>query len=311
MASEPPTLLVDCDTGIDDAVALCYLAGRHVAGEIRLIGATTTAGNTTAAQAAANTAHVLRACGLGGVPVAAGLPAPRRVALTTTPETHGPGGLGYLDAPGAPPEPAGGWRALWRGAAAEGAALLVTGPATNLAEIGPYPGEVTVMGGAIDHPGNTTETAEWNAWVDPHAAKEAYAFQAEPPATCCPLGATERLTVDPPFLEELVAALGKAPVAGLLPEALRFYFEFHESQGEGYLAKVHDALAAMVALDAIPHRAREAAIDVDVDGERRGTTTARAPAEGSPAARVVTWADGEAARAELLRGARLLAEAWR
>ncbi|WP_300908369.1 nucleoside hydrolase, partial [Corynebacterium stationis] len=61
-------VLIDCDTGIDDALALMYLAALHHEGEVELVGATTTAGNVDVQQTAVNTRWVLDKCGLGNVP---------------------------------------------------------------------------------------------------------------------------------------------------------------------------------------------------------------------------------------------------
>ena len=85
---------------------------------------------------------------------------------------------------------------------------------------------------------------------------------------------------------------------------LRFYFEFHEAQGEGYLAQIHDLLTCMIALDKIPFSGREVTVDVEADSPlMRGTTVADIRGHwGNPAnAFLVETADIEAAHAELLR----------
>lgn len=302
-------VLLDCDTGIDDALALTYLAALHHAGEIRLCGVTTTAGNVTGQQAARNTRWVLDNCLLAEVPVLSGLPGPQQVPLVTTPETHGDHGLGYLD-PGPTPAPKGEWRELWRTALAEHAELklIITGPATNLADFGAVH-DTTLMGGAYLYPGNTTPTAEWNSWVDPHAAKQAFAA-ATAPVTVCSLGVTERFTLDPDSLQKLTDALGQTPIAAYLPELLRFYFEFHRAQGEGYLAQIHDLLTCMIALDKIPFEAMVTTVDVEAGSELlRGTTVADLRGQWNrPAnARLIRDADIDAAHAELLRAAGQLA----
>ena len=78
-------VLIDCDTGIDDALALIYLAGLAAAGEVQLRAVTTTAGNVDVTQTALNSAHILRLCGLPDVPVVAGVPPPL-VAPPVTPQ---------------------------------------------------------------------------------------------------------------------------------------------------------------------------------------------------------------------------------
>lgn len=289
-------VLADVDTGIDDALALVWLASLHRSGAIEL-QVTTSAGNTTAALAARNSLEVLRVAGASDVPVVAGAQAPRVLPLTTTPETHGPEGLGYwtphvLNVPDA--SDAATAVEAWRRAAPQH--LLVAGPATNLAYAVEHAPEVlrgaqvTLMCGAFAYPGNTTPTAEWNTWVDPHAlsfALENWPDGALPPVIC-PLNVTEQVLLTPERLEAMLAG-ASGDVAGELPEllrdALRFYFEFHESVGAGYLAQIHDLAAAMVMLGEVEARFREATVAVEAESALlRGTT-------------VADWVDGPAGAA--------------
>ena len=245
-------VLLDCDPGIDDTFALTYLTAAHHAGELELDCVTTTAGNVEAEQCAQNAAWVLAQCNLPAIPVAAGEPQPLELALTTTPETHGETGLGYAHAPAR--HVATDWDMLWCDAIERGTEdlhLIVTGPMTNLAVFARrHPRHfaqlrhITVMGGAVNYPGNTTPTAEWNFWVDPHAAQEVFA-RTPVPITLCSLGVTEQMLLDPPRLDRLVEALGETPIASALPEITRFYFEFHEDVGEGYRAQLHDLLTVL------------------------------------------------------------------
>lgn len=304
-------VLIDCDTGIDDALALIYLAGLHHGGEIELCGVTTTAGNVDVEQTARNSRWVLDLCGLPEVPVLPGLPGPREVPLVTTPETHGELGLGYVTPEVAVGGAAGtqGWRDLWSTLIAQhrDLRLIVSGPATNLADFGPVD-NTTLMGGAYLYPGNTTPTAEWNSWVDPHAARQAFA-QASTPIRVCSLGVTEQFTLSPSTLAALVDALAQAPIAQYLPDMLRFYFEFHEAQGEGYLAQIHDLLSCMIALDRISFEAVETTVDVEATSELlRGTTVAdlRGHWNREPNASLVKTADIAAAHRELLRAVEAL-----
>ena len=324
---QKPRVVADVDTGIDDSLALIYLAGLHSAGEIDLV-VTTSAGNTTAGQAAVNSAEVLRLAGAAEVPVVAGARAPLKVPLTTTPETHGERGLGYyspldggglaraagdVDGSGS----AGDARAaveLWRGASH----ILIAGPATNLAwalrhapeAVGGAAGsgatgsgtagaEVTLMTGAFNYPGNTTPTAEWNAWVDPHALKEVFAAPASTRQrpTICPLNVTEQVLLYPERLRRWQQALRptRPELAALLGDALRFYFEFHQSVGVGYCAQIHDLAAAMVMLRRVPCSFYDATVDVEADSPlMRGTTVADRVAEVSASEGVATSRGAEA-----------------
>lgn len=330
MGMQKPRVVADVDTGIDDSLALIYLAGLHSAGEIDLV-VTTSAGNTTARQAAVNSAEVLRLAGAADVPVVAGARSPLKVPLTTTPETHGEKGLGYyspLDGGGAAGDAgsagdaraAGDVRAaveLWRGASH----ILVAGPATNFAwalrhapEVvggaagsgatgsgatgsGKAGAEITLMTGAFNYPGNTTPTAEWNAWVDPHALKEVFAAPARPLPTICPLNVTEQVLLYPERLRRWQQALHatRPELAALLGDALRFYFEFHQSVGVGYCAQIHDLAAAMVMLRRVPCSFYDATVDVEADSPlMRGTTVADRVAEASASEGAATSGAAEA-----------------
>ncbi|MBZ8177494.1 nucleoside hydrolase [Corynebacterium sp. 3HC-13] len=293
--AKPTPVLLDCDTGIDDALALIYLAGLHRAGRITLVGVSCSAGNTTAKQSAINTAFILQSCGLAEeeIPIRIGPRQPLAVPLCTTPETHGPTGLGYCHAPepqpGVIPEDPDTWQHLWDetwGTYGQDLRLIITGPATALAQYLKRKPTVmprtTMMGGAYLYRGNTTPTAEWNSWVDPHAAKEIFAptspfgSQRENSLiTVCSLEVTEQFCCHPHHLEHLCQLLGSTPIARDLPDILRFYFEFHRAQGEGYLAQIHDLLTCMVALDAIPVSSIDTTVDVEADSPLlRGTTVA-------------------------------------
>lgn len=285
MSSTRLRLLADVDTGIDDSLALIYLAGLHRAKEIELVGVTCSGGNTTAAEAARNTKYILSLCGCPDVPVASGFEGPEGIALTTTPETHGPSGLGYNLVPPMPMHEPGlagvaDPLALWRrvieeaDSVREQVQLLVTGPLTTYAaamkqcprHVQRLAG-VTVMGGALDYPGNTTDFSEWNFWVDPIAMTEVFpgqdptraqlavdggSFHAWPVPTLAPLNVTETITVDNTDLDSWRAAGMGFELFRVVRRALQFYFEFHQWVGVGYLAQIHDLFAAMVSVGTAP-----------------------------------------------------------
>lgn len=311
----PRRVLLDCDPGIDDAVAILYLAGRHHAGEIDLVGVSTMGGNATAKQTAVNARWLLDACGLPDIPVGVGEAGPADRELVTTPETHGPSGLGHFDAhlaDGA--EPKRSWRELWQQCldGEEPVDLIVTGPLTNAAQWDNLARfrQVTVMGGAVNYRGNTTPTAEWNFWVDPLAAHRFFHAQL-PPVVLCSLEVTEQFLITPERADRLAGVLDNADLAEAMLEMLRFYFEFHDAQGEGYQAQVHDAVTAIVTLGACAYDAVPTTMDVEVDSPLlRGTSVAdlRGHWGRDANASLVTGVDIDRAHAELERGWRLLAE---
>src|SRR5207245_7559664 len=97
----PIPRILDVDTGIDDSLALLYACASP---DAELLAVTCTAGNVDALQVAANTRAVLELAGRTDVEVALGRRVPLVRPLVTTPETHGPRGLGYAELP-APSRP--------------------------------------------------------------------------------------------------------------------------------------------------------------------------------------------------------------
>ncbi|MDN4504749.1 nucleoside hydrolase [Dietzia maris] len=295
--SRTPVLL-DCDPGIDDALAIAYLVAEHRAGRTDLTGVVCTAGNVGSEDTVANACAWLDLAGAPGLPVAAGARGPIAVPHVLTPETHGPRGAGYAELTTTratttrPVDPRDGAR-LWVDAARAHPGELVgivTGPSSTLAHalaldpaLPRLLGGLVVMGGTFrGHPGNTTPVSEWNVDVDPEAADRVCrtwedartADPAVPTPLWCGLNLTERAVWTPERSEWLLEATD-SPLARRLTEALRFYFEFHDSVGEGYLAQVHDPFVAWMALHPEAVVAAPANVRVECSGEHtRGMTVA-------------------------------------
>ncbi|MGW0042061.1 nucleoside hydrolase [Rhodococcus sp. NPDC003348] len=302
----PTPLFVDVDTGIDDALALLYLVASP---DAEILSVASTAGNVPTAQVAANNLAWLDLCGRPDIEVTLGSPVPLTDDLRTTEDTHGPQGLGYAVLPPstralAQRDSATAWVEIARSRPGE-VTGLVTGPMTNLAlalrmepELPLLLNRLVVMGGAFNHPGNTTPKAEWNISVDPEAAKVVFdAFSAAPPdrrPLVCPLDITETIEMRPTHLRRLAEAAGSTPVELIteqdppgtrsrtanpvlraLSDAIRFYLEFHRDHGQGFLAHMHDPFAAALALDPARATTRPATVDVELIGTlTRGCTVA-------------------------------------
>ena len=102
-----PALLLDCDTGIDDALTLLYLARLVRLGQVELAAVGTVHGNVAAGTGALNTLRVLECAGLDGIPVAVGAGRPMVGAASFAHDWHGRDGLGETGLPapaGAPSE---------------------------------------------------------------------------------------------------------------------------------------------------------------------------------------------------------------
>ena len=289
MSPHPQPVFVDVDTGVDDAMALAYLFGSP---DADLVGIASTAGNVDVDQVCRNNLALLDLCGIAGVPVSRGSAIPLSAPLRTAEDTHGPQGLGYarLPEPSTELTPYDAAQAWVRAAREHPGELtgIATGPLTNLAlAVRAEPAlprllrRLVIMGGAFDYRGNTTPVAEWNTSVDPEATHEVYAAwrDAENPPIVLGLNLTENIVMTPALLERLAqeagSSTGSNPLIRVLEDAMRFYFEFHRDQGEGYLAHLHDPLAAAVALDPALVTCRPAAVDVELTGTlTRGMTIA-------------------------------------
>lgn len=303
----PTPVLLDCDPGIDDALAIAYLVAEHLSGAIDLTGLVCTAGNVGLEDTVANALAWLDLAGAPPLPVAAGADGAIAVPHVLTPETHGPRGAGHADLTTTGTatttttisttttrsiDPRDGARLWVDSARAHPGQLvgIVTGPSSTLAHalalepaLPRLLGELVVMGGTFrGHPGNTTPVSEWNVDVDPEAADRVCrawegAREADPavsPVLWCGLNLTERAVWTPGRSRRLLGT-AEWPLTQRLTEALRFYFEFHESVGEGYLAQVHDPLVAWMALHPDAVVSESAHLRVECAGEHtRGMTVA-------------------------------------
>ena len=278
-------LIIDVDTGIDDALALLYACASP---EAEILAVTCTSGNIEAGQVAANTLALLELVGRADIEVALGRREPLARPLKTAPETHGPKGIGYA----ALSEPTRGVGKrhsadliVEEARRAPGEVTLITlAPLTNLAialerepDLPRLLRGLVMMAGAYRSPGNTAPTSEWNVAVDPEAMDAVLKAWSADPAVRRPLAlgldVTERAKLTPDHLARLHAAAGNPhsnPVLTFIDDALRFYMEFHSRYDGFYGAFIHDALAVAAALD--PTLVKSDALPVQVELEGRLTT---------------------------------------
>ncbi len=292
MTADRVPLLLDVDTGIDDALALLYAAASP---EVELLSVTCVSGNVAARDVERNTRAVLELAGRGDVEVALGRETPLRKPLEIAPATHGLQGLGYAQLPPAsrPLSDRDAVDVIVDAARSRpGEISLVTlGPLTNLAlaldrepELPRLLRAYALMGGAYRTPGNTTPTAEWNIYVDPDAAKQVFAAwaaaQDRDPSITRPLAlgldVTETVRFMPEHLERLERRRPpRDPLAGFARDALRFYFEFHAAYDGFYGAVIHDPFAVAAVLDRSLVTTQAVFVDVEAGpGLANGLTVA-------------------------------------
>jgi purine nucleosidase len=147
--------------------------------------------------------------------------------------------------------------------------LLAIGPLTNIAmamrkepRIIPAIHDIVCMGAAIRHQGNTTPLAEFNVYVDPHAAHIVY--HSGVPLTLVPMDVTYQCILTPQDVERLLRI--QSPVTRFIADATRFYMEFHDEYQQITGCVINDPLA--LALTFAPELCdyEEHFVDVDIQG---------------------------------------------
>jgi len=277
-------VFVDVDTGIDDAMSLIYLLASP---DAEVVGIASTGGNIRVEQVCANNLGLLELCRAPGIPVSKGADDPLRGRWPHRSKFHGPEGLGYAALPRTDRRLTGyDATEAWVSAARShpGDLIgLVTGPLTNLAlALRAEPAlptllrRLVIMGGSFGDAGiGVDPLAEWNIRVDPEAAAEIFAGWAgqQQLPIVCGLDLTRRVAMTPEILAELAASAGPSPLIPMIEDAMRFYFESHRDRGHGYVAYMHDPLAAAVALDPQLVSTRAATVDIELaDTRTRGVT---------------------------------------
>ncbi|MEW2510365.1 nucleoside hydrolase [Streptomyces sp. NPDC046870] len=210
MDGQPIPVIIDCDTGVDDALALLF-AVRHPGLDLRAV--TCVAGNTDVDGVVRNTLTVLEQAGAPAVPVARGAERPLLEPARPAP-VHGADGMGDLGlpAPTRTPVDIDAVSLLRREilASPRPVTLIPTAPLTNIALLLRTHPEVTrnierivFMGGAVAT-GNATPVAEFNVWHDPEAA--AILLTAGVPITMYGLDVFQRVVVDSAEVHRLRAS---------------------------------------------------------------------------------------------------------
>src|SRR5262245_24840502 len=238
-------LLIDCDPGHDDAVALLF-AARH----LDLIGVTTVYGNNSLENTTRNALAVLE---LGGieVPLARGCAEPMAMLNAGTAEVHGPTGLDGVKLPEPSRRPIDTHAVdfiIDMAARHRGELVLATiGPETNIAlalrrepRLKHWLAEIAVMGGSTDN-GNVTAAAEWNIHCDPEAAW--VVFSSGIPIRMVGLNITRVTGLDQTDLEQLRRSGRK--VANVTADLLEIYLANQRQRSGISIAPMHDVCAVL------------------------------------------------------------------
>ncbi len=220
-------LIIDCDPGVDDAIALLLT---FASPEFDLLGITTVAGNVPLALTQSNARKICELAGQPQIRVYAGCPRPMMRSLTTAEEVHGLTGLQGANLP-EPQMPLQTQHAVeflieTLMTAPEPVTIATLGPLTNLAialiqepRIAAHIKELVLMGGATTH-GNITPAAEFNIYVDPHAAHVVLTSEISQ-ITMIGLDVTHQVITTPERLEDIGAIA--TPVAKAAAGMLAYY----------------------------------------------------------------------------------------
>ncbi len=224
----PRRIIIDCDPGVDDAVAILLALAAPEAVELAAI--TTVIGNVALDKTTANALRIRDLARRPDIPIHAGCVRPIMAPVERKLSVHGSDGLGDIGLP--PPT----------STVAEGHAvdllidriraepgditLCPIGPMTNIAlalikapDIAPLIREIVFMGGAAFRPGNSTPAAEFNFMIDPHAAQ--IMLTAGVPLTMFGLDVTGQAIITPSWMDRVEAKAG--PVARAAIAMMRAY----------------------------------------------------------------------------------------
>ena len=240
-------VIIDCDPGIDDALAIILALKSK---EIEVIGITTVSGNVESVQGVKNALKVLKLLGRLDIPVYLGESKPIKRALVTAQDTHGEDGLGetFLEEVSSEYIRENGVDFILNTLKnQENVSIIALGPLTNLyraiekdSETFHRVKEIVSMGGAYKSHGNCSPVAEFNYWVDPHGAREFLKkFNGE--FTMVGLDVTREIVLTP-NLREMIHQFNDE-IGDFIYDITRFYVDFHWEQERTLGCVINDPLA--------------------------------------------------------------------
>lgn len=275
LVSMPIPVIMDVDTGIDDALALLFAAAHP---GIEVLGVTCVAGNAGLEQVVENTLRVLHLADASDVPVAGGAPRPLLAPARAASHVHGADGLGGVALP------ASGRDAVGESAVAlmrrlimqhpTPVTLVALAPQTNLAlllrthpEVAERIERIVFMGGSASV-GNATALAEFNVWHDPEAA--AIVLDAGVPTVMYGLDVFNRVAVPQALADELASSSHR--VGRVVGQLLGHRVALSEDESLMYTGLIGDAgaVCALVAPELV--RFEPLPVRVELSGYSRGQT---------------------------------------
>ena len=272
-------MILDVDPGIDDSLAIMFAAASP---QIDLLGCTIVCGNVNVQKGSVNALHALSAVGDASTGVYLGETQPLQREYVAAEDTHGDDGVGGAS-PGPPPREPETQHAVdfilesIRANPGE-IDMVALGPLTNIARaIQKDPETVSklrhlyIMGGTASFHGNCSPVAEYNFWVDPHAADIVMTSQLVD-KTMIGLDVTHNVIFTPNLRQ--IVTLFDTPLSQYITDITEFYVAFHWMQERTIGCVINDPLVPVAVLMPAVVKTRRAFVDVLSDGPGVGQSIA-------------------------------------
>jgi purine nucleosidase len=272
-------VIIDCDPGHDDAIALMLA----VRGKIEMAGVTVVAGNSTLPNTLHNTLRLMAYAGASCVPIYAGCSKPlkRELYNQSGEKIHGKDGLGEQDVDETilAPQEENAVDFLIRELteSVDRITLVCIGPLTNIASAflkeprcKENIAKIMIMGGAVYAPGNVNSAAEFNFFIDPEAAEIVLSSGCE--IYLNPLDVTMKALLYPDDIEKMIQSQDR--LGNLAGRLLQHYANAYQQELGVFACPVHDAVCIGALLDPALVDYRRAAVKISTDGITAGESVA-------------------------------------
>lgn len=275
---EKRKVIIDCDPGIDDSLAL-MLALKSP--ELEVIGITIVCGNSPVEMGFGNAKKILKQMGRLDIPVFVGESKPVKRDYINALDTHGEDGLGesFLPEVGGYNQNMGAVDFLAVVLKREKVSVIALGPMTNLAvlirkdlEAFLNIEELVSMGGSFKSHGNCSPVAEYNYWCDPDAAAIVYETMHEAGKIIHMVGldVTRKIVLTPTILEYICRL--NAEVGDFVKKITKFYFDFHWQWEHIIGCVINDPLAVAYFIDRDICQGFDSYVQVETQGVSVGQT---------------------------------------
>jgi inosine-uridine nucleoside N-ribohydrolase len=300
-------VIIDCDPGIDDAVALCMALFDP---RINVAAVTAVAGNVPAEQASRNVQAIIERIDPPRYPRLGAASDPEYAPGRKASNMHGEDGLGNVGIVVSRlhhQHPSEKIICDEVRAAPNRVTLLCLGPLTNVArafqrdpELPSLIDRIVMMGGCINGMGNVTPAAEYNMYFDPDSARTV--FRSPVAKTLVPLDVTRAIHLTMSFMDELPDETCR--VGAFLRKILQFrYLAYHQRLGQESI-HLHDAVALLAVSQPEYFGFQEMAGDVETRGELTVGATVfdrRRNREWRPNMEVAMTVDADAIEREIVQ----------